>query len=330
MKRQRLAILWITLAAAVPVAGCSNHHDARQPARESTVRYHAEPWNTWPESQGTVLRTQHYAIHTTILDPQYHFELVQVLEGAHSLYATLAQADPSDEPFNCYVFRMRNEWETYTRARAGGDAPLYFQINRGGYTIGDEFAVFSAGWSATCRSVAHEGWHQYSARHFVDRLPPFLEEGIACLFENVRIDGSGGPTWNLEANHIRSRALRMAYDADDLFPLAELITLHAGEVVGMPSGRIEAFYAQNWAFARFLWDGENGHFRPALRKLLSDAVAGDLQPAGGTTGAAWDSRSAAPLLEAYLGRDLKTIESAYQEFIEQLIERDARRWTRND
>lgn len=287
----------------------------------------------WPDAaaDGVVVRTAHYAIHTTVLDPAFHRDVAAVLEGAHDLYAALApsKAQP-DRPFDCFVFRLRSEWEAFTRTRAGDDATAYFQINRGGYTIGDQFAVFSYGRGATCRSVAHEGWHQYAARHFTDRLPPFLEEGIACLFENVRVDETGRATWDLQNNHNRSRALRTSKESERLFSLEELITLHAGEVVGSDAGSIEAFYAQNWAFARFLWDGENGRYRPALRRLLNDAMAGELKSSGGRVSESWDARSAAPLLEAYLGRPMREIDVAYRRFVADLIDRDARRWAYDD
>ena len=58
------------------------------------------------------------------------------------------------------------------------------------------------------------------------------------------------------------------------------MTMHAGEVVALPGSKIEAFYAQNWAFAEFLWDAENGKYRPAFQRLLTDCANGTVYPAG--------------------------------------------------
>jgi hypothetical protein len=81
---------------------------------------------------------------------------------------------------------------------------------------------------------------------------------------------------------------------------------------------VETFYAQNWAFARFLWDAEDGRYRPALRQLLADAAAGQLYRDGisrdpGST--EWDPASAGPLLERYLGMPLPAIEHAFRAYV---------------
>ena len=54
--------------------------------------------------------------------------------------------------------------------------------------------------------------------------------------------------------------------------------MHAGHVVQAPRERINAFYAQSWAFARFLNEAEGGRYRPMFRKLLADAAAGVVEP----------------------------------------------------
>lgn len=334
MKRQRLIVLLSIVATAMSALlafGCSPQRDTAPPHRSTVYSFNTEPWTSERDGDGVILRTEHYAIYTTITDPHYRNALTHVMEDAYRRYQALAPSTVDlKTPLECYVFARRSEWESFTTRLTPSDAPTYFRINRGGYTVGDRMAVFSSGQSATLRSAAHEGWHQYAARHLVDRLPPFLEEGIACFFENVQIDERGRPVWELTENHNRSRALRMATETGQLFPLAQLITLHAGEVVEMPGGRVEAFYAQSWAFARFLWDGDNGRYRPAMQRLLGDSIAGKLTEPTSTTattrpGNVWDSRSAAPLLERYLSEDLPEIDRAYQQFVAQLIDRDARR-----
>ncbi len=178
--------------SALATPGCSPRRYADAVSFSATHPFRVEPWTN--EKDGVVLNTRHYAIHTTITDPQYQHALTQVMEGAYQRYRALAPSTRDERPpLRCYVFSGRQEWETFTTKLAPSDAASYFRINHGGYTIGDQVAVFSSGQSATCASMAHEGWHQYAARHCVDRLPPFLEEGLACLFENVRIDERGQP-----------------------------------------------------------------------------------------------------------------------------------------
>jgi len=165
--------------------------------------------------------------------------------------------------------------------------------------------------------AAHEGWHQFVNRHFKGRLPPFLEEGIACMFEHVEWDGDL-PRWNLSINPTRTESLRKAMDAGELFKLDKLITLHAGIVVGQSPIRIEAFYAQDWAFARFLWEGENGRYRPALQKLLLDTAAGEVYDPTGSLRRSylpWNPAGVRPMLEHYLGEPLDVTSAAFDKFM---------------
>ena len=74
-----------------------------------------------------------------------------------------------------------------TARHTGMDAAIYLQITRGGYTIGDWFVSYYVGENATYSVASHEGWHQYVARNFRGRLPPFLEEGTASSDEKERL-----------------------------------------------------------------------------------------------------------------------------------------------
>jgi hypothetical protein len=168
--------------------------------------------------------------------------------------------------------------------------------------------------------AAHEGWHQFVARHFRGRLPPFLEEGLACMFEDVQWDNDL-PRFNLSLNPERELSLRRAMDANELFPLGELITLHAGQIVGRPGIRIEAFYSQCWSFARYLWEGENCRFRPALQRLLADTAAGTIYDPTGSLRLpylGWNPAGVQPMLEHYLGEDLPTLEDGYKQFMQKV------------
>jgi hypothetical protein len=319
------------------VTGCSTPSTSRTWSGPSTpVPVSTQPWTPPVPSAtpGVAVRTSRYLIYTTIEDERLRAATAQVMEGAYEQYRTLAPGvAPSDRPLECYVFGQRPQWAAFTESRTGTDAAIYLQITRGGYTVGDWFVAYDIGGGATYSVAAHEGWHQYVARHFKGRLPPFLEEGIACLFETVRMDGNphvGGqlPRWNWAVNRTRSAGLREAVERGNLWPLGQLITLHAGEVVNLPRERIDAFYAQNWAFARFLWDADGGHYRPMFRRLLEETAAGTLHDPTGTLRAAtrnWNPAAARPILEHYLGQDLSEIERAYETYIGQIVAAEAAR-----
>lgn len=265
------------------------------------------------------IRTEHYTIYSTIQDrPDLLNRVGQLMEGAYGVYKTLAPTvPPTNHPMLCYLFNTRLEWIDFTRLRTGRDASIYLQITRGGYTLHDWYVAYFIGDIGTYSVAAHEGWHQFVARHFKGRLPPFLEEGMACMFENVEWDNDL-PRFNLSLNPARELSLRKAEDEGELFSLKDLVVLHAGQVVGRSDVRIQAWYAQDWAFARFLREGENGKYRPALQKLLADTAAGTVYDPTGSLRVrylGWNPAGVIPLLEHYLGEDLSVTDQAYQQFM---------------
>jgi len=309
-----LVILVTCLAGCAPSA--VSNRGIEQPALVSFQKLSIEG------SAGTRISTPHYQIYSTIEDDQVLHRVAQVMEGALAQYRELAPNIPlSDHPMDCYLFESRDQWAAFTKSHTGEDAAIYLRVNRGGYTVGDWYVAYWIGDTATYSVAAHEGWHQYVARHLKGRLPPFLEEGMACLFEQVEWDREL-PRWDLSRNSSRMISLRAAVSGDHLYPLSQLVRMHAGQVVGKSSARIEAFYAESWAFARFLYDGNGGRNRPAIRRMLSDAAAGRLFDDSSrqlSDGPLWDSSTAKPMLEHYLGASLAEVERSFRAYMDQLV-----------
>lgn len=275
-----------------------------------------EGWN-FGDAPGRVIRTAHYNLYTTIEDERILAVVPQVLEGALLQYRLLVPDIPlTSRPMDCYLFANRTQWAAFTAAHTGEDAQVYLQVLRGGYAHGDRTVTYFLGDLSTYSVAAHEGWHQFVARHFKTRLPPFLEEGIASMFESVTFEGDL-PRWNLSVNYNRIDKLRAAVASGNLWPLDELMRLHAGEVIALPAERIEAFYAQNWAFARFLWEGEQGSHRAAFQQLLHDSAMGTLPPglAVGMSGGTWRPDAIAPLLAHYLEMPMDEVDRRYQAYV---------------
>jgi hypothetical protein len=325
MKRQfcSFAGAGLLFAALASFAGCAAPRATGPwtgPRERAQVR--AQSWDALDRA-GHVLRTDRYNIYTTIEDATYAFSLGQLMEGAFAEYMKLApSARPSFEPLACYVFADRTQWAAFTAQRTGADSAIYLKIPRGGYTVDDWFAAYYLGDRSTLSVAAHEGWHQFVARHFAGRLPPFLEEGVACMFEIVRTD-RGLPRWNLSYNPPRVFGLKRAVEGKYLWPLEKLITMDAGDVVDAPREKIDAFYAQSWAFARFLREAEYGRYRPMFEALMNDTAAGTVNDPTGTLNVAtrsWSPAAAKPILEHYLQADFASIEKAYLAFVQSIIE----------
>ena len=282
---------------------------------------HSEPW-AYGTDDGVLIHSDHYNIYTTIVDPDIRRRLVDVMEGALAEYQRVAPGVPlTDHPMDCYFFKNREEWLDYTRRHTGADYYIYQQIGRGGYTIHDWYVGYYLGSTAATMSVAaHEGWHQFASRHFKGRLPPFLEEGIATMFEDITWSDDL-PRWNLTMNRSRLQSLRGAVEGKYLYPLPELSQKHAGNVVAESGNRVQAFYGESWAFATFLWSAENGKYKPMLRRMITDVSDGTAYDPSGVhqnSSAAWNPSAVKPMLEHYLGMNLESVDAEYQKFVRKI------------
>lgn len=314
-RRSRSLTLLVLVLLATGCAQPSNVSLGGSPGPIDT-----QSW-TFEGKAARAIRTEHYLIHTTIEDTVFLQSLAQLMENALEQYRRLTPGVPlSTKPMECYVFARRQQWADFTARHTGEDASIYLQINRGGYTVRDWFVAYFIGDVGTYAVAAHEGWHQYVARHFKSRLPPFLEEGMATMFENISWS-INGPRWNMSANPNRADKLRTAIQDGSLWPLEQLCTMHAGDVVSLSGERIETFYAQNWAFAQFLFQAENGRYLPAVRRMLDDLATGAADAHTGRLRGpsdAWDPRTVKPLLEHYLGMPLPQIDAAYQAYVREI------------
>jgi hypothetical protein len=315
----------VLLTALGLVTGCQGKAGAWN-GPSSAAPMTVKPWST-PTGVGRTIRTPHYLVHTTITDPQIEARLGQLMEGCLEQYEKLAPAvQISARPMECYIFGTREQWAAFTRHATGVDAPIYLRVNRGGYTIDDWYACYDIGEVGTFAVAAHEGWHQFVGRHFREPIPPFLEEGIGSTFQNVHWVNDL-PRWNLSIDPMRVQRLRNVLERKLVIPLDQLAKMHAGEVVKMSRDRIEAFYTETWAFARFLAEGENGKYLPGFQSLLNDAALGTLHKAPGAREGEWNPELVKPLLEYYLRADLGTLDRELNAYMHTLaFERYGEQW----
>jgi hypothetical protein len=308
------------LLTTLALTGCSAGPPPPPPIVQgpaSAAPLSVAPWK-FEDSSAQCLITPHYRIYTTIHDQILLDQIGQLMEGALPLYAAMGGGlKAGQKPMVCYLFANRPQWADETRQSAGSNANIYLQVNRGGYTYNDVYVAFFLGEAGTYSVTAHEGFHQYAARNLTDRTLPFLEEGIACMFEQVKWE-DGLPRWDLRVNDGRLNQLKEARDYDRLWSLHDLITMHAGMIVNQPPGRISAFYAECWAFAEWMWEGDGGAHRPALQQMLADSAKGKLWDNGfshDAFGPKWDSRTMQPILEHYLNMPLAEIEKAFDAYV---------------
>lgn len=226
----------------------------------------SEAWGSLP--YGRVYRTGRARVHTTLPVDARLAGLLALIDAAPDAYGGIGRAGLTEQPLEWYVLARREQWVEYTRARLGGAAPAHLRVRGGGYTWRDIVVIHDIGEDAMPRLIAHEGWHQYCARAHRRRLPPAIEEGLAACFEQVE-RREGGWEWRFPENAERQRQLAEARSRRQLRPLRQVLSMDAGEASG--AGRVDAYYAQCWALARWLATERPG----ALAALLRDAREGE-------------------------------------------------------
>ncbi len=320
--RREIFFISLVSVAMLFLGGCAQNSNAAF-EKIAAEPLSATPWN-FSDRSGSVIQTDHYRIYTTIDDPLYDRLIARILEAAHARVVSLIPgAQPHSEPLDCYVFASRGQWEHYTRDRAGSNAPIYLQISSGGYCQQGVFAGYDIGREQTLSVIAHEAWHQFSWFAFKDRLPAWLEEGMATQNEAIVWNG-GEPQFRPELNARRFAALRQAVRGNQLWKLEDLVSTHAGRVIKMPQAKIDAYYAQLWSLVLFLQ--KSPAYGPRLQHLLADAAAGKLtQSLAGTSVTQqeiddftehWNTVAGAVYLEKYINGSLDSLDAEYRNWLD--------------
>ena len=329
----------------VGIAGCSSAPTtppAGQPAslgssdglaaylREEPSVRQVEPWDN-PYGDGLVVSTANYRVFTTYMEPLTLRQLPAFLESAFRAYQTQLPAPlPAPEPFVVYLFGSRSQWEAFTRDTAGPDAEVYLKIQAGAYVVNGVCVAYDIGRRQTFSVLGHEGWHQFNQRLFVYRLPSWLDEGIATLFETCRYD-QGRFVFNPAANLMRLGTLKQTLQTGRLIPLDQLLLLNPGQVLAGYNGdpnSAAAFYAQVYALVRFLREDQYGLRLRAYHAVLLGAAHGDwpLDLALLTAAAdrrialtvGWNMRVSRDLFARYFDQDSAALNAEYAAFCQKI------------
>ena len=191
---------------------------------------------------GLKLTTAHYEILTTLLEPLILSQVPGFVESAYRSYnKQLPRPVETATKFRIYLFAERKQWEDFTKTFAGPQASLYCKIKAGAYYLNGSCVAYNIGRERTFSVLGHEGWHQFNSRHFKFRLPSWLDEGIAMLFEASRYDRGlfyFEPTLNL----YRLGALRKTLAGNKMIPLRQLVAINPGEAIVKGDDAVTAFY----------------------------------------------------------------------------------------
>jgi len=287
----------------------------------------SRPWS-YADQPGQIFTTRHYRLFTTEQSPMLLERLPPFLEIAMQAYTSdLAELPKPTSPLDTFLLAERWQWSRLTKQLMGDEADLYLRIGRGGFAADGRAVLYTIGPHDTLAIAAHEGWHQYTQRTFQQRLPVWLEEGIATYMEGFRTDltAPGGRRMAPWANAERFDQLRTAHATGTLVSLEKLLTSTPGALIEVTTDGTLNYYAQVWALTHFLREGEGGRYRDGLSRLLIDAAEGRLSktvqarigPQSMRLGAAI---GVGPLIFfAYFERDLELVDRQYRAFIADIV-----------
>jgi hypothetical protein len=273
----------VIFALLILITSCGVPQPAQvepRPAAAPTSEIRIEAW-VWNEHEGTRLVTDGWDIKTTIGYEHIIDSLPNFYESLLKHYSTVFGELPYPrERLNVFLFSEETQWQQKVEELLGNEASQWEGLGRGGLTI-DGIAVLyhldRRGRSrATFRIAAHEGWHQYAESIMQNSLPTWLDEGIGTWMEGFRIR-RGVLAFEPASNWDRLSTLRTIVASDRLSSLATLLMAEPSELLAESRGALLGYYAQLWAFTSFIMEYEDGIYRPALRKILLNAIEGRLR-----------------------------------------------------
>jgi len=184
--------------------------------------------------------------------------------------------------------------------------------------------AYDLGRDRTLSLLAHEGWHQYVAGHFLTPLPAWLDEGLACQWEAFDLKG-GIPVFTPHNNYFRRNNLRETgdWDAGVWIPLKHLLSMNAGQAILQTGQTTRSFYAQVWALALFLREASPKTYGDGFRKLMADAGTERIRiviKAYQATHTESEGVSEGEIIfRHYITEDLDTFEHDYRNFSRKLV-----------
>lgn len=300
-----------------------------------------KPWK-FTVYDGWLLNTPNYDIHTTITSERIRERLPTFFESALGQYRTaITPLPPPTYPMDSFIFADRRQWEAKTREILPQQADQLGNLGRGGFATRGVSVLYYIDWRGRTRDTfaiaSHEGWHQYTQSVFRNALPVWLEEAIATYMEGHRWGYEETPSFDPYRNSERRRTLARARARDRLIPFDDLIGKRPQEFLTSGKSDLLTYYAQVWALALFLIDGEDGKYRPALERMLTDAARGQLNPrllrsshvvqAGARSDVV--RRHVGPwALYEYFDHDIETFKASYDEFVAELVKSPRTWWRR--
>ena len=270
----------VQVSATAPTVGRLGKHLKNLPVVKTLTEWQLPEFITDRSTGGLEITTRHYRIYTSLQDPLILRQVPVFLESAFKSYCRLIGRElKHDKKLLVYLFDNRSQWEDFSKYWTRDLSTIYLKISAGAYYVNGASVAYHIGRQSNFSVLAHEGWHQFSDELFQYRLPAWLDEGLATNFESYQWQ-NGQVTFSARLNGSRLMSLGRAMVGNVLFRLADLVLLDAGRVISHtavdagPDPKVAAYYAQLYAFIRFLREDNYGERSLQLQEMLEDAYLG--------------------------------------------------------
>jgi hypothetical protein len=330
---KKILIISLLLLSAIPAIAAGNA-PAKLSTAEGLIKY-LKPLpgvvnvRTWENTYGPglIIETNHYEVYTTMLEPLMLKQIPSFVEALWQEYQNqLPQPiTAGGSKFKLYLFKERTEWDSFSQTFTGDQWPVYQKIKKGAYYLKDSCVAYNIGRTRTFSVIGHEGWHQFCNKYFKYRLPSWLDEGIAQLFEQSTLE-NGRFIFQASKNYQRLGALKLSMQSGKVIPLKDLISLNPGQVVfnEQADAATQAFYAESYALVRFLREDNYGKWLGSYHQMMLGAMNGTWPISDEEAKIAsdrnipltvqWNSYIAQKLFSIYIGQDLKKIEPEFMTY----------------
>ncbi len=261
----RTAILAIALGIATPVAlRADDVDDYGIPAKQVA-----------PEAKLTRYQTRHYSLNTDV-EPELARDLATRLDAMYDEYARRLNAfgkPQESKRYDVYVFKRRIDYMKFIDDRVPNSGGVFIPSR-------DILAAYleGQGRDAMRRTLQHEAFHQFAHSVISPDLPPWINEGMAQLFEEGIWTGDKFIVEQVPPRRLRQ--LQNDLQNDRLIGFEDFVSMdHPTWGKSMRDrDRGAAQYNQAWAMVHFLVyarnaDGEAA-YRPLFFEMLKSINAG--------------------------------------------------------
>jgi hypothetical protein len=214
-----------------------------------------------------LVHTQHYDIHTD-MDESLVTDLSNRMDVMYDQYQkTFSEFKPPIDapPLAVYLFATHEKYMAFTD---------YSGVNTGGLFVNGRHPYLTAyeqgqGRDALRRTLQHEAFHQFAHACISRRLPPWMNEGMAQMFEETIWDGKDFLTDQIPPRRLRQ--LHADIVQKRLIDFDQMLAMSPGDWKNTLHTNLQkagTCYNQAWAMAYFCSAAGDPVYHTDFEKLL--------------------------------------------------------------